>query len=195
MNNQYEKYQTITIDLPVVMRKSFYITLIALFICLVIQWLLYPNTIFMFSWRRFLGGLSIVSIGYIVLIVLHEFFHLLGFHLFGKVPWRLMKVGVDFKKGIAYATTTKMLTNAAMKKALLLPFWMTGVLPAIAGLLCNQTSLLILGALLIGGAAGDFEMYRKLKLLPNHWMIQDDPEQPRLHVYQPVCEETIAKEA
>ena len=35
-------------------------------------------------------------------------------------------IGVNLKMGIAYATTDIPLTNRAMKKALLLPFWMTG---------------------------------------------------------------------
>ena len=41
-----------------------------------------------------------------------------------------MIVGVNFKLGIAYATTDKLMTNRAIRKALLLPFWMTGILPA-----------------------------------------------------------------
>ena len=45
-----------------------------------------------------------------------------------------MIVGVNLKMGIAYATTDQLMTNRAIRKALLLPFWMTGIVPAIIGL-------------------------------------------------------------
>ena len=45
--------------------------------------------------------------------------------------------------------------------------------------------LVVLSALLIGGAVGDFAMYNQLKKLPDDWLIKDDPELPRLYVYSP----------
>ena len=76
----------------------------------------------------------LLIVGYVVLIVLHELFHLLGFRVFGKVPWKSMVVGMNLKLGIAYATTDLLMTNRAIQKALLLPFWTTGVVPALIGL-------------------------------------------------------------
>ena len=124
-------------------------------------------------------------VGYILLIILHELFHLLGFRVFGDVPWRKMIVGVNLKLGIAYATTDQLMTNRAIRKALLLPFWMTGILPAIIGLYIGSGLLVSLSALLIGGAAGDFAMYKELKELPDDWVVKDDPELPKLYVYSP----------
>ena len=46
-----------------------------------------------------------------------------------------MIVGVNLKLGVAYATTDKLMTNRAIRKALLLPFWTTGIVPALIGLL------------------------------------------------------------
>ena len=119
------------------------------------------------------------------LIVLHEFFHLLGFRLFAHVPWKRMVVGVNLKLGIAYATTDQLMSNAAIRKALLLPFWMTGIVPALVGLHFGSGVVIVLSALLIGGAVGDFAMYKELKKLPDDWLIKDDPKLPRLYVYQP----------
>lgn len=96
-----------------------------------------------------------------------------------------MKVGIDLKLGIAYATTDKLMTNRSIRKALLLPFWMTGILPAIIGLYIGNGVLIILSAFLIGGAAGDFVMYLALKELPDDWLIKDDPKLPRLYAYKP----------
>ena len=92
-----------------------------------------------------------------------NFFILLGFRVFGGVPWKKMIVGVNLKMGIAYATTDQLMTNRAIRKALLLPFWMTGILPALIGLYIGSGLLVSLSALLIGGAAGDFAMYKELK--------------------------------
>lgn len=125
-------------------------------------------------------------IGYIVLIVVHELFHLLGFRIFAGVPWRKMIVGVNLKLGIAYATTDEWMTNAAIRKALLLPFWTTGVIPALVGLYLSNGVWIFLGGLLIGGAAGDFAMYKELKQFPDEWLVKDDPERPRLYLHEPV---------
>jgi hypothetical protein len=121
-------------------------------------------------------------IGYIVLIILHECFHLIGFWFFGKVPWSSMDYGVNLKLGVAYATTTVPLKNKAMKQALLLPFWMTGIIPMVIGYSVQSLMLVVLGAWLIAGAAGDFAMYKELRNFPNDALIKDDPVKPRLYV-------------
>jgi Putative zincin peptidase len=173
--------KVIEIDLPRVAKSSLTITAGA----------------FLFLWilkvvieREFLLSLSLWTVvffilGYILLIILHELFHLLGFRVFGGVPWKKMIVGVNLKMGIAYATTNEPLTNRAIRKALLLPFWMTGILPAFVGLYIGSGLLVSLSALLIGGAAGDFAMYKELKKLPDDWVVKDDPELPKLYVYAP----------
>ncbi|WP_237262305.1 DUF3267 domain-containing protein [Sporosarcina ureae] len=122
-------------------------------------------------------------VGYILLIVIHEFFHLLGFRIFCHVPWKNVAYGVNLKMGVAYATADQLMDNKGIRKALLLPFWMTGVLPAVLALYFNDGVLLLLGAMLIGGAAGDFAMYKELKKFPDHAMVKDDPELPKLYVY------------
>ncbi len=126
-----------------------------------------------------------VIIGYVLLIVIHELFHLLGFRIFAKVPWRKMIVGFNLKLGIAYATTDEWMTNGAIRKALLLPFWTTGALPALIGLYLSSGVWLLLGGLLIGGAVGDFAMYKELRRFPNEWLVKDDPERPRLYLHTP----------
>lgn len=131
------------------------------------------------SWFDFVFFIS----GYIILIILHELSHLIGFVLFGKVRWRSLEYGLNLKLGIAYATTNELLSNKAMKYALLLPFWLTGVLPTVIGLTINHSTLVLLGAWLIAGAAGDFAMYKELRQVSNKAWIKDDPELPKLYVY------------
>lgn len=123
-------------------------------------------------------------LGYFCLIFLHEVFHLLGFVLFGKVKLKELDYGVNLKLGIAYATTTRLLKNSAMKKALMLPFWTTGVIPSVIGFTLDNNLLVILGAFLIAGAVGDFYMYKELRKYSNDSLVKDDPELPKLYVYK-----------
>lgn len=171
----------ITIDLSVVAKQGLYLTVLPLIPLLILHFILAGG--FYFTISFLIVGLFIG--GYILLVILHEFFHLLGFRIFANVPWKRMKVGVNLKLGIAYATTDKFMTNRAIRKALLLPFWLTGILPAIIALYIGSGVLIILSALLIGGAVGDFAMYKELKKLPDDWLIKDDPELPRLYAYSP----------
>lgn len=181
MINLPEPDVVIEVDLPTVARQGLYLTGIALVSLLIIHFSLSDGIYFTFKFSTIL----FLIIGYIVLIILHEFFHLFGFRVFANVPWKRMKVGMDLKLGIAYATTDKLMTNKAIKKALLLPFWLTGIIPAVIGLYVGSGILIILAALLIGGAVGDFAMYKELKKVPDDWLIKDDPQLPRLYVFSP----------
>lgn len=168
----------IEIDLKKVARSSLLMTVFLSILGLLFYVFLYNGFDITFSFLDFL----LFFLGYILLIVLHECFHLIGFWLFGKVPWSSMDYGLNLKLGIAYATTNIPLPNKAMKKALLLPFWVTGVLPLLVGYVVELPMLVLLGAWLIGGAAGDFAMYKQLKKYPVDVLIQDDPIQPKLYV-------------
>ncbi|MEK4405607.1 DUF3267 domain-containing protein [Sporosarcina sp. FSL K6-6792] len=171
----------IEIDLPKVAKSSLVLTASAF----VLLWFLKIVIERDFSFSLSLWTIVFFIIGYILLIILHELFHLLGFRVFGDVPWKKMIIGVNLKMGIAYATTDQLMTNRAIRKALLLPFWTTGILPAFIGLYIGSGLLVSLSALLIGGAAGDFAMYKELKELPDNWVVKDDPELPKLYVYSP----------
>lgn len=185
MENLPEPDHIVKLDMSKVVKQTIYLTLFSFVVIFILQ--ISVNQIFSYTFNLFTFGLDILifSVGYLVLIVLHEFFHLFGFRVFSKVPWRQMKVGVNLKLGIAYATTPRVMTNQAIRKSLLLPFWMTGVLPAVIGLYLDSTLLIALAALLIGGAAGDFSMYKQLKKFPNDWLIKDHPTEPKLFLFAP----------
>ncbi|MDV6378813.1 DUF3267 domain-containing protein [Sporosarcina sp. GW1-11] len=169
----------VELDLQKVAKQSIWLTFLPLFILLLIRFFLESGLFLSFSWWYFLY----FCIGYILLIVIHEFFHLLGFRIFCNVPWKNMDYGVNLKMGIAYATADQLMDNKSIRKALLWPFWMTGILPAIIALYIGDGVLLVLAATLIGGAAGDFAMYKELKKFPDDAMVKDDPELPKLYIY------------
>lgn len=139
------------------------------------------------------SGIAYFIIGYIVLIILHEIFHLIGFVVFGKVPFASLTYGLELSKGYAYATSSAPLQNRPMRKVLLLPFWTTAVIPTIIGFWIQDQVLVLLGAMLAAGAAGDFFMYRELRKEKDDAWILDDQSQPRLYVYDdyPNSEESV----
>ncbi|WP_342599593.1 DUF3267 domain-containing protein [Psychrobacillus sp. FSL H8-0483] len=175
---QEDILSVIEIDLKKVAWSSLIMTFSFSIIGMIIYISLYGSFQITFSFV----DLLLLFFGYVLLIILHECFHLVGFWFFGKVPWSSMNYGVNLKMGIAYATTSIPLPNRAMKKALLLPFWTTGVLPVIIGYSIQSPMLVLLGAWLIAGAAGDFAMYKDLRKYPPNILIKDDPVKPKLYV-------------
>ncbi len=170
----------INLDMKKIAKMNIWLTLGLSVAFLIINGLIHKHFLFSIS----IWDIPLFIIFYIVLIALHEVFHLIGFMIFGKARFKELEYGVNLKLGVAYATTTKPLTNKAMKKSLLLPFWTTGVIPAIIGFTLQSNMLVLLGAFLIAGALGDFYMYKALRKFPNTSLIKDDPELPRLYVYE-----------
>ncbi|MET3575887.1 DUF3267 domain-containing protein [Bhargavaea ullalensis] len=184
--------KVVELDMMKVAKESLWLTLLSAVFLFLGNALLHGlfrggGFVFSFSIKGILIGTLLFIIGYVVLIVVHEAFHLLGFRLFGKVPFREMAFGLNLQAGIAYATTKIPIHNSGMRKALLLPLWMTGFLPAAIGLWSDSYLLLFLSAWLIGGAAGDLAMDRELRHLPGDWLIRDDPEEPKLYAFRPDC--------
>lgn len=168
----------IELNMKKIARLNFWLTIGFIVFFTIIYKLIYGQTNFS------LLAMLAMAVLYIIFIVLHEVFHLIGFMIFGGAKFKELDYGINLKLGIAYATTIKPMTNSAMKKALLLPFWTTGILPTVAGLYIGSFTLVITGALLIAGAVGDFAMYKELRPFPNNALVKDDPELPKLYVYE-----------
>ncbi|GAB0170248.1 DUF3267 domain-containing protein [Lysinibacillus sp. CTST325] len=174
----------IELNIKKLMLENIVFTSCLVLIFMVIQYIYTKDPFSITFWNMIIGSILFVIL-YIVFIILHEAFHLIGFMVFGGVPFKSLKYGLNLELGVAYATTEQALPNHAMKKALLLPFWTTGVLPTIAGFYFNSTVLVLVGAFLIAGAVGDFSMYKELRKYPKNALIEDDPHLPKLYVYLP----------
>lgn len=171
----------VELSLERVGKQSLTVTIASLLFLFSLHTLLVRAWPFHCKWTDLLLGIG----AYVVLIILHEIFHLIGFFIFGRVRWSEMEMGIRWDLGVAYATPKKWLTNRQMKRALLLPLLMTGIIPALYGLLTSNGLFLTTGALLIGGAVGDLVMYWQLRSFPEEAVVRDDPEFPRLFVYSP----------
>lgn len=180
MNRGDSPTKIIDLDLQLIGRKSLIHTIVLSIILLALNSVIHRDFVFFLSWYY----VFIFIVGYIILIILHEISHLIGFMFFAKVPFRSLEYGFNFKLGIAYATTNELVQNKFMKRVLILPFWVTGALPTLFGLVFNNSILVLLGAWLIAGATGDFAMYKELRKVSNDAWIKDDPELPKLYVYK-----------
>lgn len=169
----------ITIDMKKAQISLLVLSLIAIAIGFLLAGIIHSDFTIKITFIKFL----LFSVYYFVGIILHEFFHLLGFILWGKCRWSDLVFGINKELGIAYAGTKKTLRNHTMKKALLLPFWLTGLLPFIVGIYLNDGPLIVASAFLIGGAAGDFAMYKQLREVSDDAYIIDDLQLPQLYVY------------
>lgn len=172
--------KVIELNIQQIGKASMILTIILSVLLLLLNSIVHQDFYFKISWF----GLLLFVVGYIVLIVMHELSHLIGFVLFAKVPWSSLTFGVNLKLGVAYATTTEAVQNKAMRAVLILPFWITGVLPAIIAISLNSPLLALLAAWLIAGAVGDFAMIKELRMVDDDAWIKDDPEYPKLFVFE-----------
>lgn len=174
-----EPDQIIAFDMKNMQIQMLILTIAAIIAGFIAAKIIHSEVSISISFFKFLAFLAYYLIG----IILHECFHLLGFMLWGKCRWSDLVYGINRELGVAYAGTKKTLRSHAMKKALLLPFWLTGLLPFLIGIYLNSGALIGASALLIGGAAGDFAMYNQLRKLKSGAYIIDDLEKPQLYVY------------
>lgn len=177
----FEKVGEFELKMDEITKPMFKWTLFSTIFTLIIQFIIHKD--FTFSFTSFLLGTMMTILLYILLMFLHEICHLIGFIVFGHAPLTSLKMGVNLQMGVAYASTTKLMKNKAMRKSLMLPFWLTGVIPTICGIYFDYTPLTLVGAWLMVGAIGDFYMYRQLKRVDDSYYIQDDTEHPKLHFY------------
>jgi len=168
---QFEKVDQFELHVDTIVKPMILITIYSMVLSLIAQFLY--NGLPTFSIKSFLIGFVLVIVYYVVLIFLHEVSHLLGFIVFTRAKLSSLKMGVDLEKGLAYATTTHIMKNKGVRKALMLPLWLTGFLPLILGIYYDQLPLVIVSPLLIAGAIGDFYMYKKLRTLGDDIYVKD----------------------
>lgn len=178
-------HETISLDIKKLMRQNVIWSIILAVALPLLNYIIQPRMYWDFSFWSIISTFGWFCVAYIFLIVAHEACHLLGFVVYGGVPWSSLSFGTDLEKGLAYATTSQLVENHAMKKALLLPFWLTGVLPTVYGFYVDSYLWILVGAFLMAGAVGDFTMYKALRKFPKNAVVRDDPTEPTLYIYPP----------
>ncbi len=108
-------------------------------------------------------------------IVAHEGVHALGYHWFGKLAWHDVRFGVLWRAAMPYAHAAKPMRASAYRKAVLLPGFLTGLVPAIVGFAVGSPELALAGAVLLGAAAGDWLVVAAIRSIPGDRLVLDHP--------------------
>ncbi|AIE61091.1 DUF3267 domain-containing protein [Bacillus methanolicus] len=170
----------VTFSVLAVTIASFALTIGLIIIVAIMHGLLHNKSDFQIT----LGSLLFFIVCFLIGIIVHEIMHIIGFRYAGKVPWNKIVWGIDWKKGVAYAQSKNVIKVKEMRIALMLPFFITGAIPFLLGIIFNVMFLSVLGAFLIGGCAGDFAYYIKLRKFPDEALVKDHPVKPQFFVYE-----------
>ena len=131
----------------------------------------------------------------VLLIVLHELSHALGWILRG-IPIRSIKFGVMWHLLAPYAHCRIPMSMGAYRFGMILPLFTTGFLPLGIGLWIQSFSLTLASALLIGGAAGDLSMMLASIAFHPRTRVMDHPSEPAFVILDkgnlPIASESTA---
>ncbi|GEK35085.1 DUF3267 domain-containing protein [Kurthia sibirica] len=179
---QYEKIDEFALDMASLAKPMVRYTFVLTAIVFVLH--LFINGFPTLTVSGFIFGLLLFILFYILLIFLHELCHLIGFLLFTSSTFSSLTIGLNLKKGIAYATTSEYMTIKGARKSIMLPFWLTGIMPLIAGIYFDLLPLTLVSASLLVGAIADIMMDRKLKTLDKDLFILDSTTEPKFSIYR-----------
>lgn len=132
--------------------------------------------------EKWLQGLNSVylSLPWFILILLlgslfHELLHALGFLIFGRVKLSHLKLGIIWRYLTPYAHCKIAVSARAYRFALLLPFFLLGVLPVIFSYLFGLVWLNIYGTIFCLLAGGDLLVFWLIRHVPSQYKLQDHP--------------------
>ena len=111
----------------------------------------------------------------IIGIVVHEGLHGLGWSLFGKQPYSVIKYGFNVRTITPYAHCTVPLQMSAYRAGTALPGIVLGVIPALIGIVTGSGFFIMFAAFFLGAASGDFLCLWIMRSLSPETFIKDHP--------------------
>lgn len=119
------------------------------------------------NYNFFLFLITIVFLG-----ILHELFHLIGYTLFAKIPYKDISIGFDFKTLYFYTECSKFLKPKIYKLILIFPLIILGILPYCIGIFFENVYLASLGLVLITSSSADIIYIILIKNAPYNSLIK-----------------------
>ncbi|QPC84411.1 DUF3267 domain-containing protein [Phototrophicus methaneseepsis] len=154
--------------------------------------MVFPALVYLliYGWDATWGNLSILAllVEFVVLIVAHELVHAIGWKFASGLPWAKFRFGILWQGLAPYCHAIEPMSLQAYRIGAILPLFITGVLPWLVALVVGDTSLAIVGALLISGAVGDIYVIWTLRALPASVLVQDHTSRVGCVVYMPTDE-------
>lgn len=124
--------------------------------------------------RELVDGVTIPTAAVIIALVpVHEVLHGLGFRIFGRLPWSLIRLGIAWRVLTPYATIHSPIPARSYAMASALPGAVLGLLPLAAGMVAGQAQLAVIGLACLLGATGDAAVLWKLRSIEAGALVLD----------------------
>lgn len=117
-------------------------------------------------------------------IVVHELIHGIFFAMYAKNGFKSIKFGILWKMLTPYCHCKEPLQIKHYSVALLAPFVILGIIPAVISLFTGNLVLLIFGILFSSAAAGDLMIYQLIKSENPEDYVQDHPTEAGYYLFK-----------
>ena len=121
---------------------------------------------------------------FVVGIVLHELIHGIAWMIAGRLSFKQMKFGFQWKSFTPYAHCTVPIRKNAYVIGTIMPAIILGVLPFGISLLNGNGWILIFGILFTFAAIGDFMIIWLIRSVAGDALVEDHPENAGCYVYE-----------
>ncbi len=111
----------------------------------------------------------------VLLILLHEGTHAVGWKIFGDMPWSALSFGIMWRALAPYVHAAQPMTMRAYRIGAALPLFTSGLAPWLLGTITGSGALAWAGAVMISGAIGDAFVLWVTRDLPDDALVFDHP--------------------
>lgn len=131
--------------------------------------------------RLLMDSLLLIGI-FVAGTVLHELIHALTWRLVGRKSWSAIKFGFHWRTLTPYTHLREPLPVRVYRIGTWMPGFLTGVVPAVYGLVSGNVWITFLGGAFIGAAGGDTLVLWLLRGVEKTALVEDHPTQVGCYV-------------
>lgn len=151
-------------------------------VCLLPYLLIWGSTSLLHDNSAMLHPLILVPLTFVGIIA-HELLHGLGYVIFGRLRWSVVRFGLKLKSLTAYAYTDSHVTAASHKRLVALPAFILGIIPVCVGTASGVGWLTLYGFLMLIGTGGDMAILWKLRNVHPNAHVLDNPDRAGCWVF------------
>jgi hypothetical protein len=135
------------------------------------------------GYTRIMQSIFWFLLAVIIGVVIHEYIHKIGWAVFGKKPFSVIKFGFQWKTLTPYAHCTEPMEVNGYRWGAILPGLLLGVLPILIAILNGNGTLFIYGLLFLFAAGGDFLILWLIRNVKTGTEVEDHPTRAGCYVF------------
>lgn len=120
-------------------------------------------------------------------VLVHELIHGVSWMLAGRKHWSNIQFGFQASTLTPYAHIRQPLPAAAYRLGTLMPGLLTGLLPALLGVITGNLGVTLMGGVFILAAGGDLTIFLLLRSVPGAQLVEDHPTRAGCYVLEPAA--------